>query len=294
MKGRTPRLADRYRLDEEIGHGGMATVWRARDLHRDRDVAVKILDRPMTNDPTTVERFRREAQTMTELDHPNVVHVFDYGTDGSGKPFLVMELVNGRSVRAVIADGPLPVRQVVAIGEQVCAALGAVHAAGVVHRDIKPDNIMVTPMGIVKIMDFGIARLPDATQAQLTAASDVIGSSLYIAPEQTQGGRVDARADLYELGAVLYEMLTGSPPFSGKSALMLIHQHRYEKPRPPRKLRRDIPRGLNRLVLDLLAKDPADRPADAETVRARLGAVTQQMKRRQTMVSRIARPVGQE
>ena len=265
-------LGDRYRLEDVLGSGGMATVWRGWDLRLERAVAVKTLDHAGLADPSAAERFDREARTVARLAHPNIVAVYDVGTqDGVG--YLVMELIGGVSVASLLEAGPLPVQQAVAIAAQSCDALGAAHAAGVVHRDVKPANIMVTPAGAVKVCDFGIARQLHAAGQTLTAPDSAIGTSDYMAPEQATGDRVDARTDLYALGCVLYAMLTGAPPFTGDSPLAVIYQHLHNAPPPVRSRRADVPVELAALIDRLLAKDPADRPADHRQVLAALGVV---------------------
>src|SRR5690606_30567652 len=200
-------LNGRYRLHSLIGRGGMAEVWRGEDLRLERRVAVKLLGE--STDPDRLARFRREARTVARLSHPNIVTGHDLGVDG-GVTYLVMELIEGTSLATRLAKGPLTVGDAVAIAGQVCDALAAAHAAGIVHRDIKPGNILLTPAGTVKVCDFGIARLLHASPTQLTTTGTVIGTSEYMAPEQASGAPVDGRTDLYALGCVLYAMLTGS------------------------------------------------------------------------------------
>jgi serine/threonine-protein kinase len=270
------RLVDgRYRLDQVLGRGGMATVWRGVDVRLDRPVAVKVLDESaLTNDPTAGERFDREARTVARLTHPNVVAVYDTGRDGE-TAYLVMELVDGHSLAARLAGGPLDVGEVITIAVHVCDALSAAHQAGVVHRDIKPENILLGRTGAVKVCDFGIARLlhTATAQANLTGPATAIGTSNYMAPEHVAGDPVDARADLYALGCVLYAMLTGDPPFIGDSPLGVVSQHLHRPPPSVRSRRADVPAELDTLITDLLAKSPADRPADAGQVRDRLTAI---------------------
>ncbi|WP_157756967.1 protein kinase [Plantactinospora sp. KBS50] len=266
-------LDGRYRADELLGSGGMGTVWRGRDLRLDRPVAIKELTGPGLADPTAVQRFGREARTVARLTHPNIVAVYDVGT-GDETPYLVMELVEGRSLASIVARGPLPIGTAVSIATQVCDGLAAAHAAGVVHRDIKPANLIVTPTGLVKICDFGLARLEQADgEADLTGSAVALGSAKYMAPEQVTGDPVDGRTDLYGLGCTLYAMLAGTPPFQGENAIGIVHRQLTERPAPVRSRRPDVPAELDRLVADLLAKSPAERPADAATVRARLSGV---------------------
>jgi hypothetical protein len=266
-------LAGRYQLDEVVARGGMGVVWRGYDRRLDRPVAVKLVSGDALRDPTAAERFEREARAVARLNHPNVVAVYDFGTDGDDS-FLVMELVEGRSVAALLGDGPLPVSQTVTIAAQACAGLAAAHATGVVHRDVKPANVLVTPSGVVKICDFGIARLPYAPgQARLTGTAVAMGSTSYIAPEQVNDEPVDARTDLYGLGCTIFAMLTGKPPFVGDGPLAVVHQHVTEPPPDVRTVRPAVPAALALLVAELLAKSPADRPADAAAVDARLSAL---------------------
>jgi serine/threonine-protein kinase len=267
-------VGGRYRLQQQLGRGGMASVWRARDTRLDRSAAIKLLDPTWRGDPVALERLRREAHSVAGLDHQNIVGVYDFDV-ADDAAYLVMELVDGRSVSELLAaQGPLPVEQAVSIGAQVCAALGAAHAAGVVHRDIKPSNILVSPTGAVKVCDFGIARLQRAAgQAALTDTGAVVGTCHYMAPEQATGGRVDGRSDLYAVGCVLYMMLTGAPPFSGTNAMDILDLHLHEPPVPLSAHRDDVPAALDRLVAELLAKDSIDRPPTAWSVRDRLTAM---------------------
>ncbi|MFG2056136.1 protein kinase [Micromonospora sp. NPDC048930] len=264
-------VSGRYRLQAVLGRGGMATVWRGVDERLGRPVAVKLLDRADAADPTTLQRFDREARTAGRLTHPNIVAVHDVGTD-DGVPYLVMELVDGTSLAALLAGGPLPIDQAVDVARQICDALAAAHAQGVVHRDIKPANILLTATGTVKVCDFGIARLTHQQQADLTAPHTAIGTSAYMAPEQASGTAVDARTDLYALGCLLYAMLTGHPPFTGDNPLAVLWQHQHEPAPPVASLRPDTPAHLDALIGHLLAKNPADRPATATDVRNRLVA----------------------
>ncbi|WP_346118774.1 serine/threonine-protein kinase [Micromonospora coerulea] len=267
------RLLDgRYQSEELLGTGGMGEVWRGRDLRLDRPVAIKVLTAAGLDEPMAAERFDREARTAARLSHPHIVGVYDFGTEESDS-YLVMELVEGRTVSALIADGPLPVGQALSIAVQACDGLAAAHAVGVVHRDVKPGNLIVTPSGTVKICDFGIARLPGTRdQNTLTGPATKLGTSSYMAPEQALGRPVDPRADLYALGCTLYAMLAGAPPFAG-DPLSVLHQHVNEPPPPLRSRRPDVPVELDALVSELLAKDLADRPADAAAVRHRLAAL---------------------
>lgn len=265
-------LGGRYRLDAVLGRGGMAAVWRGVDIRLDRSVAVKVLDGAALIDPAAVERFHREARTVARLADPHVVAVYDVGSDGD-RHYLVMELVSGTSLAGLLRQGPLDAGQAVDIAIQVCQALHAAHAAGVVHRDVKPGNILIDRRGAVKVCDFGIARLVGAAQPTLTAVGATIGTSQYMAPEQVAGGPVDGRTDLYALGCVLYAMLTGRPPFDGDSAVGIALQHLHRDPEPIGHLRPDLPGALADLVDRLLAKEPDHRPGAAARVRATLAGI---------------------
>jgi serine/threonine-protein kinase len=264
-------LGDRYRLDEQLGRGGTATVWRGRDMHLDRPIAVKVLRRTEPAQREALRRLQREARTVAQLDHPNIVGVYDFGLDGD-TAYLVMALVPGRNLAEVLAvEGPLPVDRAVAIATQVCGALETAHQAAVVHRDIKPGNIIVGRDGAVKVCDFGIARW--STRAGGHSPDDgntIDGTCEFMAPEQVTGGAIGPRSDLYGLGCVLYAMLTGRPPFVADDSLAVLDRHVNERPRPLRSWRIDLPPELERLVDELLAKDPAAWPADATVVRDRL------------------------
>ena len=256
-----------------LGRGGMAVVWQGIDLRLGRSVAVKLLNPAGVMDPDMLERFDREARTAARLTHPNIVAVHDVGSDG-GEPYLVMELVDGPNLAAVLADGPLGLDRVLRIAGQVCDALGTAHAAGVIHRDIKPANILLNQAGTVKVCDFGIARLLHGSQATLTAPASTIGTSHYMAPEQAAGDAVDARTDLYALGCLLYAMVTGHPPFTGDNPLRVMWQHLNDPAPALASVRSGIPADLDRLVGQLLAKSPADRPATATEVRDRLTSLS--------------------
>lgn len=272
MSGRV--LGGRYRAEQLLGSGGMGTVWRGRDLRLDRPVAIKVLAGAGLDDPMAFERFDREARAVARLAHPNIVAVHDFSADRDD-PYLVMELVEGRAVGAILADGALPLAQALAIAIQTCDGLTAAHTAGVIHRDIKPANLILTPSGVVKICDFGIARLQHAVGlAKLTGTATILGTSAYMAPEQIAGEPVDGRTDLYALGCTTYAMLTGAPPFVGESPVSIVQQHLNQQPAPLQTRRADVPAAIDALVDELLAKDPADRPANAEQVRARLAVLS--------------------
>ncbi|HEX4282483.1 MAG TPA: protein kinase [Solirubrobacteraceae bacterium] len=268
--GGEPRtLAGRYRLDEVIGRGGMSTVYRGTDLALDRVVAVKVaLDPLVEQSPIYLERFRREANAAAAIDHPGVVTVYDAGADGPTR-FIVMEFVPGRSLADILREqSPLEPAEAADIAAQAADALSAAHARGIIHRDIKPGNIMITPDGSVKVLDFGIARAVDS--GTLTQTATVLGTSAYMSPEQALGQPADARSDIYSLGCVLYEMLTGEPPFMAEVAAAVMHQHVRVQPKPASERNPAVPPALNALVMEMLAKAPADRPQTAAEVRDRL------------------------
>ncbi|MBA3955652.1 MAG: Stk1 family PASTA domain-containing Ser/Thr kinase [Acidimicrobiia bacterium] len=259
----------RYELHRRIARGGMADVFLARDSLLDRPVAVKVLFPEFATDPTFVQRFRREAQAAANLSHPNIVSVYDWGEEG-GTYFIVMEYVEGRSLAQVIKDeGRLHPDRAADITTDVGAALGFAHRNGVVHRDVKPGNVLISPTGQVKVADFGIARAV-SNQENLTQAGTVMGTATYFSPEQARGESVDPRSDVYSLGVVLYEMLTGQPPFTGDSPVAVAYKHVQEAPPPPRSRNPDIPPALEAVVLQALAKDTAGRYASAEDLRADL------------------------
>ena len=266
-------VGDRYQLLELIGRGGMAEVHRGRDLRLGRPVAVKLLSGALAADATAHTRFRREAQAAASLNDATIAAVFDTGEDtdpGTGvtTPYIVMELVEGATLRRLLDDGPLPAERALQITGSVLDALATSHDAGIVHRDIKPANVMVTPAGAVKVMDFGIARAVDDTSSHLTQTSAVIGTAGYLSPEQARGETVDSRSDLYSVGCLLFELLTGRPPFVGESSISVAYQHVREAPAAPSSLVPGLPAGVDAVVLHALAKDPAERYPDARAMHA--------------------------
>ncbi|MFJ9607614.1 serine/threonine-protein kinase [Kitasatospora sp. NPDC101176] len=269
------RLAGRYLLQEPLGRGGMGEVWRGQDERLHRPVAVKTLSPAAATDRAAVARFRREAEIAANLDHPGITTVFDIDEhveeDGRTLLFLVMELLRGRDLHAVVAQHPggVPIEQVREFSRQILEALGAAHEQGVTHRDIKPANLFLLANGRLKVCDFGIARLADATR--ITSTGGIAGTPLYMAPEQIQGRPSDQRTDLYSFGCVLYELLTGAGWVDTTAGVAsLLYQHIGQSPAAPSTKRPGIPEHLDRLVLDLLAKDPADRPATAAAALALL------------------------
>jgi serine/threonine protein kinase len=275
-------MSGRYRLLERLGAGGMGEVWRARDEGLGREVALKIFSPPEEIEADEraelLGRFRREARAVAGLDSPHIVTVHDDGTDGD-TPYLLMELVIGSSLEQVLrAEGRVPVRQALDWAGQMCRALATAHAAGIVHRDIKPANVMVRPDGTVVVLDFGIAGLLEAAEAESGAARLTrpgqlpMGSVLYMAPERFRQEPSDGRTDLYGLGCVLYELLIGRPPFTGPAA-GVMYNHLHDEPLRPSRARAELSTAVDRLILDLMAKEPDRRPADAHQARARVEAV---------------------
>jgi serine/threonine-protein kinase len=250
----------------------MATVWAGLDTRLDRPVAVKVLDEASPGAMVPLQQPDQEARALARLAHPTIVAVHDMGTDG-GVAFVVMELVEGEDLRRRLTRGPVEAAEAVAIAVQVCDALEAAHRAGVVHLDIKPENILLTPTGAVKVCDFGIARLQRASRPNVTGGPTV-GTAEYMAPEQATGSDAGPRADLYALGCVVYRMLAGRPVFAGADEARVLWQHANEAPTPLSTVRPDLPAALTSLVAQLLAKDPADRPASAGEVRARLSRMS--------------------
>jgi eukaryotic-like serine/threonine-protein kinase len=257
-------LDGRYQLGSLLGVGGMARVYLASDRVLERQVAVKVLSPPYAQDPVFVERFRREARSAARLSHPNIVAVFDSGSDAD-QHYLVMEYVAGQSLAELLGrQGRLAPRRAAELAVEVCAALAAAHAQGLVHRDVKPANVLVGDDGQVKVTDFGIVKA--AATATLTGTGTVLGTAAYLSPEQAQGGPVDARSDLYSLGCVLYELLCGTPPFgSGVDSppVAVATRHLHQPPEPPSAHNRQVDPGLDAVVLTALAKDPALRHQSA-------------------------------
>jgi serine/threonine protein kinase len=267
-----PRLlGGRYDLDGIVGRGGMAEVFRARDIRLNRIVGVKTLRSELADDETLQARFRREALSAASLNHPSIVAVYDIGEDMAGStpvPYIVMEFVEGQTLRDVIDDDRrvLPERAL-EITDGVLRALDYSHRNGIVHRDIKPGNVMLTRTGGVKVMDFGIARAVSEAQLAMTKTGQVIGTAHYMSPEQAKGERVDARSDLYSTGCLLYELLTGRPPFTGDSPMAIAFQHVKEEPVPPSQVDPEVPAWADAIALKALQKDPARRYQSAGEMR---------------------------
>ena len=261
-------LGGRYELGPAIGSGGMAEVFRGVDVRLGRDVAVKVLRADLARNPSFQTRFRREAQAAASLNAPSIVSVFDTGEDEGGVPYIVMELLHGRTLRDVLlTEGRLLPERACEVTADVCAALEVSHAAGIVHRDIKPANIMLTRDGAVKVMDFGIARAAADAASSMTQTATVIGTAAYLSPEQARGDQVDSRSDLYSTGCVLFELLTGSPPFTGDSAVAVVYQHVREDPPLPSSYDDGLSPALDAVVLKALAKNPDNRYQTAGELR---------------------------
>ncbi|GJO49980.1 Serine/threonine-protein kinase PknB [Mycobacterium marinum] len=271
----TPQhLSDRYELGDILGFGGMSEVHLARDLRLHRDVAVKVLRADLARDPSFYLRFRREAQNAAALNHPAIVAVYDTGeaeTPSGPLPYIVMEYVNGVTLRDIVhTDGPMAPTRAIEIIADACQALNFSHQNGIIHRDVKPANIMISTTNAVKVMDFGIARAIADSGNSVTQTAAVIGTAQYLSPEQARGDSVDARSDVYSLGCVLYEILTGEPPFTGDSPVAVAYQHVREDPIPPSERHEGISAELDAVVLKALAKNPDNRYQTAAEMRADL------------------------
>ncbi|MGM0618284.1 MAG: protein kinase domain-containing protein, partial [Actinomycetota bacterium] len=266
MSGRRV-LAGRYELRQVIGRGGMAEVHMAYDQTLGREVAVKLLLERFREDETFTRRFQDEARHVARLNHPNLVAVYDTGAD-QGQPYIVMELVEGRSLQQAIAAGGLTEDRALEVVADVCSALNYAHERGLIHRDIKPGNILMADDGSVKVTDFGIARAIDNETVTRTAA--VLGTAAYLSPEQAQGLEVDPRSDLYSLGVVLYESLTGQQPFAGDSPVTVAYQHVQEQPRSPRELDPAISQAAEAITMRALSKNPMNRYQSAGEMRTDL------------------------
>jgi serine/threonine protein kinase len=255
-------LAERYELIEEAGRGGMGQVWRATDRELGRVVAVKVLPPELTRHEEFRVRFRREARTIASLSHRNIAVLHDVGEDvreGETTPFLVMEFIDGRTVADTLAEGPFTVDRALDVSRGIAEALAHSHGQGLVHRDIKPSNVMLTSEGGVKVLDFGISKVVAETTTRLTATGMTVGTPAYLSPEQLAGGAVDGRSDQYSVGCLLYELLTGRPPFLGDSPFAVMHQHISKEPVAPSELRPQIPSAVDEVVLRALSKDREER-----------------------------------
>jgi predicted Ser/Thr protein kinase len=253
-----------YRVERELGRGGMGVVYRATEIATGEAVALKVLSREFALEPDYVKRFKRETEALDRLDHPNIVRVFRVG-EHEGLHYYAMDFVEGRSLGAMLSGGDrLGVERALDLAIEVATALGHAHKAGIIHRDIKPGNILLDREGKPKLTDFGIARLTYATR--MTRTGDIVGTPEYMSPEQAKGSAVDAPSDVYSLGVVLYELLTGKVPFEGATALEIIKKHQYEQPANIRELNRAVHDGLARVVMKMLAKEPKERYKSAEQV----------------------------
>src|SRR3978361_177836 len=267
-------LGERYEIGGVLGRGGMAEVHRGRDLRLGREVAVKVLRQDLARDPSSQVRFRREAQASASLNHPAIVAVYDTGEDRTASgatPYIVMEYVEGETLRDVLRRErrPSPERAM-SLTADICAALDFSHRNGIVHRDVKPGNVMITPQGTVKVMDFGIARAVSDSAATMTSTAAVIGTAQYLSPQQARGEGVDARSDVYSAGCLLYELVTGTPPFTGDSPVAVAYQHVREDPRTPSSINPEIPPELDAILLKAMSKNPANRYQSAADMRADL------------------------
>ena len=261
-------VKDRYEILEILGEGGMAFVYKARDTQLERFVAIKTLKPNYVNQETFVERFKREAKTAANLNHPNIVQIFDWGIED--EPYFVMEYIEGNTLTSIIAKNrTISLSDILFIGAQVSNGLHAAHQKGLVHRDIKPGNIMITPDGKVKVTDFGIVSLQNE-ESDITKTGSILGTASYISPEQAQGKPVSIESDLYSLGTVLYELIAGKPPFTGDTPISTATKHLTEKPEKLSSFRRDLPKGVENTIMKMLEKATYDRFKSAEDVRATL------------------------
>src|ERR671932_874993 len=260
----------RYRILRKLGSGGMANVYLAEDEDLGRRVAIKIMNDRYASDDTFSERFRREAKAAAALSHPNIVSIYDRG-QANGTPYIAMEVIEGRSLKELILTrGPLPIDQAIEFTKHILAALRFAHRNGIIHRDIKPHNVLVDAEGRLKVTDFGIAR---AGVSQMTEAGSIIGTAQYLSPEQAKGAPVDQTLDLYSVGVVLYELLTGVVPFTGDTPVEIAMKHLSATPEPPSAHRAEIPRELDKVVMRALAKDPHERYQTAEEMEGDLARV---------------------
>ena len=278
-------IKERYEIVELLGEGGMAFVYKAKDMQLERMVAIKTLKPNYVEQTTFVERFKREAQTAANLNHPNIVQIFDWGIEE--EPYFVMEYIEGNTLTSIISNRKtISLSDVLFIGAQVANGLQAAHSQGLVHRDIKPGNIMITPSGKVKVTDFGIVSIQDE-ESDITKTGSILGTASYISPEQAQGKAVSVGSDLYSLGTVLYELITGNPPFEADTPIATATKHLTERPEKPSKYRQDLPKGIENAILKLLHKTPRDRFKSAEDLRAVLLQQRNQLEMVQTQESLV-------
>ncbi|GAC1572329.1 MAG: hypothetical protein NVS3B7_02960 [Candidatus Elarobacter sp.] len=285
-------LGGRYRLDHVAGHGGMATVFAAFDTVLERTVAIKLLHRGRDATGVLHERFRREALAEAKIVHPNVVAVHDVGQNDEGRPYIVMDFVEGRSLQAVVADEPLSSEGTAIAGAQLARALAVAHDLGIVHRDVKPANILIDEQGIPHLTDFGLARVMDQVEAELTAPGVLVGTPHYVAPEQARYGYATPKADLYSLGAVLYFSLAGEPPFPGAGALDVALRRFEEDPPDLRHRVPEVDPDLAALGHALLARDPDERPAGAAALAEALIDVGARLRTLRTATAPVAAPAA--
>ncbi len=282
--GLTGRSVSHFRVLELLGSGGMGVVYSAEDTHLNRPVALKLPFPQFQLDPSAKARFLNEARSAGALDHPSLCSIYEVGETADGMPFLAMALYRGETLKARLTGEPrLTIAAALEIARQIVAGLAAAHRAGVVHRDLKPGNVMLLPEGGVKILDFGLAKVRDQN---VTGSGRVLGTAAYMAPEQIRGSPVDGRADLWALGVLMYEMLTGRQPFRGEHEISVAHAILHTQPEPPSQLRSDIPAAVEDVVLTLLSKDPGRRYADADALAADIAAI--QLGRPPSMANRQA------
>ncbi|HKP44281.1 protein kinase domain-containing protein [Mycobacterium sp.] len=268
-------LDGRYRVQAMIATGGMSAVYRGLDLRLDRPVALKIMDSRYSGDHQFLTRFQREARAVAKLKDPGLVAVYDQGIDGQ-HPFLVMELIEGGTLRELLRErGPMPPHAVAAVLGPVLGGLAVAHGAGLVHRDVKPENVLVSDNGEVKIADFGLVRA--VAEAKITSTSVILGTAAYLSPEQVSTGNAGPRSDVYSVGILAYELLTGATPFTGDSALAVAYQRMDTDVAPPSTIISGVPAQFDELVLRATARDPADRYADAQDMRAELDAIVDEL-----------------
>jgi serine/threonine-protein kinase len=280
-------VAGRFRILAKLGEGGMGTVYRAEQMSLKRTVALKMLRPDVGGGALLLQRFNAEAHAVAKLSHPNTVNIYEFGQDTDGMLFIAMEFVEGRSLRAVIhAEAPLPIRRALAIASQIAASIADAHSRSIVHRDLKPDNVMLQDRGkqkdVVRVLDFGIAKLRDDGRANnMTQAGDMLGTPQYMAPEQIRAEQIDGRTDVYALGCMIYEMVTGRLPFEAPTVMALLSKHLMETPPPPSQRRPDLglPRVIDDLVMAAMAKDPAQRPPTMEQFGEHIDGLLQSLPR---------------